>query len=338
VAITSPEIRIAPLGPQTQPRMARHDIICVHTMVGYLVSTDRFFRVSNGAGYAGTESHFGVGGKWGPDLGGGWDGAIWRWQDLAHTADANVDGNPRVISIETADNAARPIAPWTDAQVDSLVHLIAWLCTPAAHADCPPSWPCHQVGIPPMLVPDTQPTRRGLAYHAQGAADRTVGEWWSTDHHKDCPTPARVEQYKRIVIPRVAARLNGEEDDDVSYDDVVRALRDVLRLPGNGLAVPHGQVDNGNLAAILVGMSQEQVNRDNANAAQERASAAAVQRRLDGLPDLVISKLEASSKPTPDGGITLSREAIREAAKEGVRELLQEGIGAYAAPPPPAGG
>lgn len=59
------------------------------------------------------------------------------------------------------------------------------------------------------------------------------------------------------------ARLTGG-DDDVSYDDAVRALRDVLRLPANGLAVPQGQPDNGNLAAILVGMAQQNYNNVNA--------------------------------------------------------------------------
>jgi hypothetical protein len=291
LVITSPEIRVAPLGPQIQPVMARHDIICVHTMVGYLVSTDTFFRISNGAGYAGVESHFGIGGQWGPDLGGGWDGAIWEWQSLARTADANVDGNPRVISIETADNGVRPIAPWTDRQMDSLVHLIAWLCTPTAHADCPSSWLCHQVGIPPVLVPDTQPTRRGLAYHAQGAVEHTVGEWWSTDSKKDCPTAVRIDQFKQIVIPRVVARLDNKEEDDVSYDDVVRALQDVLRLPGSGLAVPRGQLNNGNTLAMLVGMAQQQVNRDNA----QSAAIAALARMIgtDTANDLTAEQVRA---------------------------------------------
>lgn len=65
------------------------------------------------------------------------------------------------------------------------------------------------------------------------------------------------------TIDELRALLQGVED-DVSYDDAVRALRDVLRLPANGLAVPRGQVDNGNLAAILVGLAQQNVNAMNA--------------------------------------------------------------------------
>lgn len=225
--VTAPAIRQAPLGPQTQPRMSRHDIICVHTMVGYLTSTDAYFRTSNGTGYDGTESHYGIGGKWGPDLGGGWDGAIWQWQNLAYTADANYEGNPRVISIETADNAVRPIEPWTAAQVSAITRLVAWLCTPAAHAGCPDTWQCHQTGIPAVLVPDTQPSRRGLAYHAQGAAEHTVGEWWSTTPAKDCPTAVRISQFKTTIIPGVRALLAGEPEDDMPYTEA--QLVDIVR-------------------------------------------------------------------------------------------------------------
>jgi hypothetical protein len=65
-----PGARWTPLGAQTQDPMARHDIVCAHTMAGYLVSTDQYFRIGNGEGYRGTESHYGIGGQWGPDLGG----------------------------------------------------------------------------------------------------------------------------------------------------------------------------------------------------------------------------------------------------------------------------
>lgn len=255
VTVTAPPIKQAPLGPQTQPPMSRHDIICVHTMVGYLVSTDGYFRISNGAGYDGTESHYGIGGKWGPDLGGGWDGRIWQWQTLARTADANLEGNPRVISIETADNAARPIAPWTPKQVAALIDLIAWLCTPAAHAKCPETWVCRREGIPARLVPDTQSHRRGLAYHAQGARDHTVGEWWSVTHSKDCPTDPRIAQFEQDVIPGVQRKLAGQKEDALTdeqmaeikkylHDQVQAGVQAVLKGGGNSVfkGLPAGEV------------------------------------------------------------------------------------------------
>lgn len=225
MASTYPDARWTPLGAQTETRMTRHSVVCVHTMAGYLVSTDGYFRIGNGEGFRGTESHYGVGGKWGPDLGGGLDGAVWQWQDRAYGADANLDGKPRVISIETADNAVRPIQPWTPAQVSAITRLCAWECSLAAHADCPAGWTCREgvewegirVAIPPVLIPDTQSHRRGLAYHAQGAADHTVGEWWSTTPSKDCPTAPRIAQFKTTVIPGVqqllAARTDEEADE-----------------------------------------------------------------------------------------------------------------------------
>src|SRR3989304_3598197 len=48
-----------PLGTQSEPAMTGHHLVIVHTMVGYLYSTDGMFRQG---GDDGTESHFGVGG------------------------------------------------------------------------------------------------------------------------------------------------------------------------------------------------------------------------------------------------------------------------------------
>ena len=192
-----------PLGPQTQGRMTSHDVVCLHTMVGTLAGTDGYFTSGNGAGYLGTESHYGVGGKWGADATRGWDGHVKQWQDRAYIADANLQGKYRVISVETADNAARPIQPWTPAQCESLARIIAWESSTAAHADCPTTWQCHQTGIPISLVPDSKPGRRGVAYHRQGVDPWRVdgGEWWSESDGKDCPTQARIDQ-----IPGILAR------------------------------------------------------------------------------------------------------------------------------------
>ena len=69
-------------------------------------------------GYAGTESHYGVGGR-GARTRLSADGTVWQWQDRRHEADANLDGRHRVISIETADNfpaSAADIEPWTPLQ------------------------------------------------------------------------------------------------------------------------------------------------------------------------------------------------------------------------------
>lgn len=196
-----------PLGAQTQPRMSAHEVVCLHTMVGYLTSTDAMFRSQ---GFNGTESHFGVGGKWGGDAAQGLDGKVWQWQDCDYTADANLEGNDRVISIETADNAPQSpddIEAWTPKQVDAIVDLVAWLC--------------RTYSIPARLIPDTKPGTRGIGYHAQGtAASLPAGaERWSTTVGKPCPTKRRIDQIVNVVIPRVQQALDQEED-DMSQADV----------------------------------------------------------------------------------------------------------------------
>lgn len=76
--------------------------------------------------------------------------------------------------------------------------------------------------------------------------------------------PAGVDM--RAFRGQVAQTMNGV--DDVSYDDAVRALRDVLRLPATGLKVPQGQLDNSNLAAMLVSLAQAEVGRERVAAEQ----------------------------------------------------------------------
>ena len=222
--LTYPGAAFKPLGPQTEPSMTGHDIVCIHTMVGYLSSTDRYFRVTNGAGYQGTESHYGVGGKWGSDAVAGLDGVVYQWQDIAHQADANLDGNSTVISIETADNAARPIAPWTPAQVESLAQLLAWLCAPATHAACPAAWTCRREGIPLSLIPDTLPGRRGIGYHRQGIDPWRVegGVKWSDSRGKDCPTETRIAQIPGVIAR--AVEITQGDDMAATPDEIAAAV------------------------------------------------------------------------------------------------------------------
>lgn len=221
-----PGAEVRPLGPQTQGPMTGHDIVCLHTMVGYLISTDRYFRISNGEGYRGTESHYGVGGKWGPDLGGGLDGKVWAWQDRMYTADANLEGRARVLSIETADNAARPIQPWTPKQLESLARILAWESSREAHKDCPESWTCHREGIPLVLIPDTRWGRRGIGYHRQGCDPWRVdgGLRWSKSYGKDCPTQARIDQIPGVIArARQIAAGGGTQEEDDMYTETDRA-------------------------------------------------------------------------------------------------------------------
>jgi hypothetical protein len=142
-----------PLGddPTHQPLMSKYDLVIIHTMVGTLAGTDAMFRAQ---GYVGVESHFGtgyVGGKC----------VAYQWCDTARTADANLDGNPRAISIENADTAS-PYPAWKGSEVppftDDQCELIAQIT----------AWACKTHGIPAKLAPDSRPTSRGIAWHRQG--------------------------------------------------------------------------------------------------------------------------------------------------------------------------
>jgi hypothetical protein len=169
-----------PLG-KTTSTLTTPDLLCLHTMVGYLHSTDAYFRTVS------VFSHFGIGGKWGSDPARGLDGKVWQWGDTAYRAAANLSGNYRVISVETADNAARPIQPWTPAQETAIVGLMVW-----AHR-------AH--GIPLALVPDSKPGRRGICYHRQGCDPYRVagGELWSSSYGKDCPTQVRIDRIPALI-------------------------------------------------------------------------------------------------------------------------------------------
>ncbi len=225
---------------QGQAKMARHDIVCLHTMVGNLTSTDSMFHAN---GWGGTESHFGVGGKWGPDLKNNYDGRVFQWQDTTFSADANYEGNRRIISIETADNApelAADIQEWTPKQLDAIVRLVAWAC--------------KTYMIPAVLVPDSKPTRRGIAYHRQGCEHSsgigrvpgflvTGGERWSTSLGKECPGTRRIAQLQSIVIPRVRTLLSPPPEDIMATKEELEAL--FVNLFRTKPLVPNKPIDAG---------------------------------------------------------------------------------------------
>jgi hypothetical protein len=201
-----------PLGAQTQPRMSAHDVWCIHTMVGSLAGTRHMFEAN---GFGGTESHFGTGGA----------GEAEQWQDTRFTADANYQGNPRVLSCENADlgpgferwntNDGGAVPAFTDAQVQTNIALGVAACLPgrfpgSMHADCPHDWACYSSGIPAKLIPDTKPGRRGVAYHAQGVPGNGLvagGEAWSLARGKVCPGARRIAQVKQVIVPAIAERV-----------------------------------------------------------------------------------------------------------------------------------
>lgn len=197
-----PHAEYDPLGPQTQPRLNVHDIVCLHTMAGTLEGVRALFK---SAGYSGVESHFGVGGS----------SKAYQWQHTDYSADANLNGNWHIISIETADKGetfpewtGSDVPKWTPDQVDKIVDIVVWCC--------------KTYKIPPKLIPDSKRGRRGIAYHRQGIDGNFTtykgrvpgGELWSESFGKACPGDRRIEQLIKSVIPKVQDRLRKDPDFD----------------------------------------------------------------------------------------------------------------------------
>lgn len=172
-------------------------------MVGHLAGTDAYFRRNS------VDSHFGVGNP----TDGANDGVVYQWVDTSRIAYANLEGNRDVISIETADGG-NPNNPWSPKAIDALVKLGIWVCK------------THN--IPPELIKGNLPGTRGLAYHRQGCVHSSsyrprgwpYDQWrvpggvkWSNAVGKVCPGDVRIKQLVDIVIPRIAAGVNGEEDE-----------------------------------------------------------------------------------------------------------------------------
>lgn len=178
------------------------DILCLHTAVGGGLGTWAYFNRPD----VGVYSHGVICGIWGSDAGKDVDGLALQMADTDYRAAANLDGNDRVISWETGDNGERPIKPWTAKQCDSIVRVMV----DANRLD----------GIPLVLIPDTKPGRRGIAYHRQGCDPWRVagGELWSSSRGKDCPTQARIDQIPALIT-RARAIVAGEPEDDLPYTE-----------------------------------------------------------------------------------------------------------------------
>lgn len=184
MATLLPGVNYQPLAPvQGQAKMRAHDIICIHTMVGSLWGTNSYFK--NG-GWDGVESHFGT----------GYDGEIIQWQDTDYVAEANMNGNWHIISIENADFGTgfpawntqdpRQVPAFTPAQIEANAKIIAWAC--------------QRYSIPCVLIPDSKVGRRGIGYHRQGVDPYRDpgGEVWSSPG-RACPGDRRVAQIPQII-------------------------------------------------------------------------------------------------------------------------------------------
>ena len=174
----------------TAPEMDAHDIVCVHTIVGYQTG--------------GTAAHFTTGAS----------GKIVQARDTVYKSAANFNGNHRVIAIENEDHgpaygswSGSNVPRFTAAQAESIAKILVW---------------AHKVhGIPLSLVPDSKPGRRGVAYHRQGIDPWRVpgGELWTKFPGKVCPGDKRVAQLVNEIIPRarvLAGAAPAPTEDDMT--------------------------------------------------------------------------------------------------------------------------
>jgi hypothetical protein len=213
--------------------MSRFDIICIHTMVGSLAGTDSYFRSGNGAGFSGTESHFGTGS----------DGSIWQWQDTAFRAEANLNGNHRLISIENADygigfgtwntNDGGAVPAFTAAQAEAIARILAWAS--------------KEHNIPLVLIPDSAPGRRGVGYHRQGVDPYRVsgGEQWSLAYGKVCPGNKRIAQ-----IPGIIARARQIAAGNITPEEEVVTTAEQDSIASKVVAKLLGEDVNADMAGV----------------------------------------------------------------------------------------
>lgn len=183
------------LGIADNGLMTRHDILTVHTIVGYQSG--------------GNAAHWTTGAS----------GRIVQARDTRYRSAANLNGNWHCLAIENEDHG--PAYKWvggevprfTAAQAEAIAKIIVW---------------CYRVhNIPIQLIPDSKVGRRGVSYHRQGIDGNfgsydyrgrvAGGELWSSAFGKVCPGDLRIKQLITEIIPRARA-LAGLEDDMTPND------------------------------------------------------------------------------------------------------------------------
>jgi hypothetical protein len=218
-------------GEQSPRRpMARWDIVCVHTIVGFAPAHAAHFSTRA-------------------------NGEIIQSRDTAFQSAANLDGNHRVISIENEDHGPAfggtpqlpKWVPLTEGQVEACARILAW-----AH---------EQHGVPLQLCPDSRPGSRGLAYHRQGIDGNfgdfrfpgrvSGGEHWSSSGGKVCPTDVRIAQ-----LPKILARAKEiVEGDDMTPEQVKKIVeaevREALADADNEIKLEMGKEHPWSLARAL---------------------------------------------------------------------------------------
>lgn len=156
-------------------------------------------------------------------------GKVEQYLDTDWASSADLEGNQRVISIETQGVDGEP---WTEAQLVALAKLLAWIGQ--AH------------NIPLRLAENSRTTTDGIAWHRLGVdgnfpsvgllAGRTQrggGEKWSLSRGKVCPGDERIKQIPGLVqqatlIGQTTIANAKEWDEMATRDEIKQAVMEVL--------------------------------------------------------------------------------------------------------------
>jgi hypothetical protein len=190
--------------PSITPR-----VVIYHTMVGNLKGVDAYFR---GGTSGGIESHFGVACPKCESEYGIPDGQVWQWMDTGEQADANYHANVFAISVETCDHykgGTYTNPPLSDAQIDSWVKLGKW-----AHD-------VHGVKLQRCNAWDGS----GYGYHSMWGSPSN----WTPTTGKTCPNPTRIDQFNKIVLPRVVSSTTTGGLSVSDVNDILEAIAALRR-------------------------------------------------------------------------------------------------------------
>lgn len=205
-----PGAKWRPIGVNfTDRKRSRTDFIAIHSSASEASSLYGWFTNPR----AGASSHLHL----------PYDGlkGLEQYIDLDKISWATGEGNGRSVSIEVAGvPSSKPNEPFTDAQVDGLVEIVAFLA--------------RRYSIPLVAMKSSAAGERGVGWHRLGVdgnfpslpsplagrRQRGGGERWSSARGKVCPGDARIEQIvgKGGIIERAQALLdddlNGKPDDE----------------------------------------------------------------------------------------------------------------------------
>lgn len=195
-----------PEGQDERQRQTPRRVV-LHTMAGWLTSTDAYFRSADvgvestcGSGHTVDAAQFGI-----PEL----DGQMRQWVECDVIANANLEGDqgvPDVVSFESADGGSeRPLSPRQAATTWQAMAAVCW-----------------RYGIPAVELPDSCEGRSGLGWHRLGVpgwplTGRYRGkqpqcESWTKNPGKECPWATRIDQMVVEGIPTVARILRSVND------------------------------------------------------------------------------------------------------------------------------